>query len=243
MLIPVRELVNRLGIMPNGVLHVGAHLAEEAPEYENLRWVPVIWVESQQELVKEVRNKLDPSLHTVIEATVWDISDQKLVFKKTNSSQSSSLLNLGTHLSDYPDITVEEEYEVVTSRLDSIIFFEDMPNFLNLDIQGAEGQALKSLGANISKIKFIYTEVNRRDVYLDCTKASDIDSFLQGFGFYRAITRWKIGRGWGDALYLRYSDYNPKIVTLKFFTLQSKYYSEELFSYLKRYLWKYFFKK
>ena len=106
MLIPVRELVNTLGIMPNGVLHVGAHLAEEAPEYENFRWVPVIWVESQQELVKEVRNKLDPSLHTVIEATVWDISNQKLVFKKTNSSQSSSLLNLGTHLSDYPDITV-----------------------------------------------------------------------------------------------------------------------------------------
>jgi FkbM family methyltransferase len=233
MLIPVSEMVKKLGIEPNGVLHVGAHLAEEAPDYEYFKWVPVTWVESQHNLVLEISKKLDPALHRVIEATVWDVENQKLVFKKTSSTQSSSLLSLGTHLSDYPEIKVEEEYEVNTTRLDKIISLESTPSFLNLDIQGAEGKALKSLGKNITRIKFIYTEVNKAEVYIDCTKVSDIDNMLREFGFYRAVTRWKIGKGWGDALYLRNSDYKPLVVFIKLANVQAQYYIFEWISYLK----------
>ena len=45
MLIPPALLHSLFDIAAQGVLHVGAHEAEEAEAYEALGWSPVIWVE------------------------------------------------------------------------------------------------------------------------------------------------------------------------------------------------------
>jgi FkbM family methyltransferase len=203
MLISVQELARDWDIQANGVIHVGAHLGEEATQYENENWVPVIWVEAQPNLVAALRTRLKPPLHCVIEAAVWNVNNLRLDLNLASNSQSSSLLEFGSHSSDYPSITFTGKILVDTKRLDSILESEEVPNFINLDIQGVEMQAIESLGELLLKIDYIFVEINRKDVYVGCTKVWELDHFLLGQGFRRRVTRWNLKQGWGDALYVR----------------------------------------
>jgi FkbM family methyltransferase len=200
---PVAELSKIWGLKPQGVLHVGAHQGEEAADYEDYGWLPVIWVEAQPDLVAELKSRLDPDSHKVLEAAIWNIDDVKKSFKKASNSQSSSLLDFGSHSIDYPSVVMSDEFEVSTKRLDTLLRGSVIPSFVNLDIQGVEGLAIVSLGTKISQVDAIYTEVNKREVYIGCTQIRDLDVLLKELGFSRVATRWVLGKGWGDALYLR----------------------------------------
>lgn len=203
MFIPVSELVSDWNLSVKSVLHVGAHTGEEAIQYEAAGWIPVTWVEAQPDLASDLRERLDPKTHKVIEAAIYDEDGIALSLHISSNSQSSSLLNFGTHKQDYPEINMNKDLAVVTKRLDSIIEKKEMPNFINLDIQGIELRALHGLGNLIFDADYIYTEVNRFSVYEGCAKIQDIDSFLKMKGFSRVTTRWQWLEGWGDALYIR----------------------------------------
>ena len=205
MLIPVQELVRVFKVRPNGVLHVGAHLAEEASMYEEYQWEgssKIYWVESQQALAEELRTRLNSALHDVRCATVWNVSGLKMQFKHTNNSQSSSLLDLHKHSEKYPGIRVDSSYEVITSRLDEICKPGEF-DFVTLDIQGAELKALEGMGELLKDVKWIYSEVNKIELYKDCALVGDLDEFLDKLGFRRVATRWAFRSGWGDALWMR----------------------------------------
>jgi FkbM family methyltransferase len=208
MLIDPKSLMRRIKFEPNGVLHIGAHTGEEIDRYQNLTKGPVIWVEAQGELC-EVLKKRIPSNHKVINATVFSENGIKKHFLITNNSQSSSLLALGTHKIDNPEVAVVKTLEVVTTRLDSLISLEEMPNFLNLDIQGTKLDAIKGLGFLINQVNCIYTEVNRKFVYENCTLVGELDLYLKNYGFSRVSTRWIFGKGWGDAVYFRDDEHSP----------------------------------
>jgi hypothetical protein len=103
----------------------------------------------------------------------------------------------------YPQITFTDEIDVTTTRLDSILKETDLPNFLNLDIQGVELQALRGLGQLINHLDYIYVEINFKEVYRGCTKLANLDEFLIQNHFERVITRRYLRHGWGEALYIR----------------------------------------
>ena len=87
-----RNLSDRLSITPRGILHVGAHLAEEARTYEVLladNLGKTIWIESQSDKCETLRQALDPKRNVVIEATIWDKSNQTMTFYETSNSESS----------------------------------------------------------------------------------------------------------------------------------------------------------
>lgn len=202
MLIPISELQQDFNIVPKLILHVGAHLAEESKDYTEYFRVPVIWVEAQPKLCKKLNQSLDIALNTVIEACVLDKNDQAVTLNVTSNSQSTSILHFGTHSDTYPDVRVTESVTVRTKRLDSILNGKEVPDFINLDIQGVELKAIISLGVLIDQVKVIYTEVNKRQVYVGCNLIQEIDAYLKRYGFRRIATRWKRRSGWGDALYV-----------------------------------------
>lgn len=209
LLISVDELQQKFGILPSGILHVGAHLAEESQDYERAGWAElnkVIWVESQVELAQELIRTLNPVRNKIINATVWSESGKEMIFNVANNSQSSSLLALGTHAKTYPNIKFESNFTIKTKRLDEVITDFDDISFVNLDIQGAELEALKGLGLKIYKVKWIYSEVNRKEVYEGCAKIKELDDYLEKFSFDRIATRWAYGAGWGDALWIKKSE-------------------------------------
>lgn len=236
MLISVKELVQNWSISPSGVVHVGAHLGEEAPAYQKYNWLPVFWLEAQPELAQRLQESLTSHGHRVIQAAVWNVNDLVLSLNVASNSQSSSLLEFGSHSTDYPDVRFTKEIPVRSKRLDALISPSEMPNFVNLDIQGVEMQAIEGLGNLIEKVDYIFVEVNRREVYVDCTKVWELDSYLKNRGFKRVITRWYLKQGWGDAVYIRNTKKRKRNVLqfLRSNFIQMKFYFIQFGGFLKR---------
>lgn len=205
MLLSLANLVNERDLKINGILHVGAHLAEEAKQYEALGIDNVWWIEGNKDNIPAIIDEVG-SPKQVIWALVTDEDDQEVVFHITNyDSMSSSILEFGTHPTFSPETVFVEHRTMKTSTIDSLVRDNSISgvNFLNMDLQGAEMLALKGSTNLIPQLDYIYSEVNCKEVYKNCVQVGDLDSFLQDRGFLRVETGWVDNQGWGDALYVR----------------------------------------
>lgn len=203
-LISVRKLSRFWAVHPSGVLHIGAHHAEEAMDYENAGWKPVLWIEAQEELAALLEQSLDGASNQVVCAVVSDVSGQEVEFYVSSNGQSSSILKFGTHSTNYPNTEIVATKIMKTVTIDAIVSAKRPEfNFINLDIQGAELKALNGAGDTLSTVEWVYTEVNYEEVYQGGALVKNLDAYLANFGFQRQATRWCLGLGWGDALYVR----------------------------------------
>ena len=200
MLIKVQELVKAWSIRPSGIIHIGAHAAEESSDYQRYGWSPVIWIEANPLLIDRLK-EIVPAEDMVICAALWDEDELSLDFNVANNGESSSFLQPVTHLIVHPEIKFETQPALYTKRLDSIL--ADIPNFLNLDVQGAELHVLRGLGKLIESLDYIYTEINDEELYKDCAKLDDLDCYLDSKGFTRVCLRRNGRSGWGDGFYVR----------------------------------------
>ena len=207
MLIPIHVLNNHFKLNINGILHIGAHECEELQDYNNIGITNnnIYWIEAMKNKVELIKNnKKDVKIYNA----VIDIEDNKeIVFNITNNGQSSSILEFGSHSVHHPHVKMIEKQVMNTSRMDSIIDKYNIPihniNFINLDIQGVELRALKSMEKYLNNIQYIYTEVNTEEVYKNCNLMSEIDEYLSNFGFTRVATKILEQYGWGDAFYVK----------------------------------------
>ena len=203
MLISVYELTKYWNVHPSGVIHVGAHEAEESTQYDEANWGKVFWVEAQPDKVEFLMEKFANSKDTVIAAAVWSEPGIALELQVMTNSASTSLLNLGTHHEAHPDISYSHSVKVRTQILESLIPKDSSADYMCLDIQGAELEAIKGFGDRVSEMKWIYSEVNKDELYEGCCLVSDLDEYLGKYGFARMATRWT-EFGWGDALYVNH---------------------------------------
>lgn len=124
-------------------------------------------------------------------------------FKITNNFQSSSILDLKTHLVEHPHVHVVKTVTATTVQLDTLVEQHAIKaDFLNMDIQGAELKCLKGFERNLGMINAIYAEVNEKELYAGCALLPEMDSWLSERGFVRVHTHMT-PHGWGDALYVR----------------------------------------
>jgi len=205
MLLDLATIVNERNLRIKGILHVGAHLAEEAKQYEALGVDNVWWIEGNRDNIPAIVNEVGDS-SKVIWALVTDKDDDEVVFHITNyDSMSSSVLEFGTHPTFSPETVFIEHRTMKTITLDTLVEDNRISgvNFLNMDLQGAELLALKGADNLIPHLDYIYTEVNCKEVYKNCAQVGDLDVFLQKRGFNRVETGWVGNQGWGDALYVR----------------------------------------
>jgi FkbM family methyltransferase len=202
MLIPLHDMVVRNNINITGVLHVGAHEGEENSAYlaEGVAQQDVHWIEA----IPELCTTLSKRLPNVTQAVVSD-KVERVDFNITNNFQSSSILNLKTHIREHPHIYVTRRISTMTTTLDTIVDAKQInANFLNMDIQGAELKCLKGFEKNLAMIEYIYTEVNENELYEGCALLPELDEWLGVRGFDRKEISMT-PHGWGDALYLRRS--------------------------------------
>lgn len=204
MVLQLDVLVRIYGLRPTGVLHLGAHEGEEAEAYQRAGIRRVVWVEGNPELVDGLRERVEPRGHRVFGALVSDRQGEAVRFHVTNNFQSSSILELGTHLEHHPEVHVTHTLDLETTTVDSLAREHDFSglNFMNLDLQGAEMKALRGAAETLRDVDYVYSEVNREAVYKNCPHISEIDGYLGGYGLNRVVTKWSPA-GWGDALYVR----------------------------------------
>jgi len=204
MLISLDHLVSKYNIKFTGILHVGMHEAEEIGVYEKyIGRHKILWIEAMSGKVEYCISKF-PSI--LIENAIISDIEEDVTFHISNNGQSSSILELGLHKNFHPEVHYVTSFKSRSKRLDNVIskYRSDIPfNFLNLDIQGVELRALKSLGKYLENIDYIYTEVNSDYVYEKCDLIGDIDEYLSTFGFKRVETSWFGDCKWGDAFYVK----------------------------------------
>lgn len=206
MLIDFRTLFPKYDIKPIGVLHVGANVGEEAPVYDELGLKDVVWIEGNPDIIPKLVENTSRYRHGVILACIGDIEGEEVSFNVSNNgSQSSSILELGTHKTAHPEVYYVESFKTKTRRIDALseeIGFASL-DFLNIDLQGAELKALKGMGELLHQFKWAYLEVNKEELYKGCALVEDIDFYLGTYGFTRVETMWCGNTGWGDALYIK----------------------------------------
>jgi FkbM family methyltransferase len=193
-----------------GILHIGAHECEEKNAYNScsIDDNSIYWIEGNKD---KVDFNISRGIPNIINALIYDKENEvdfhitKNDFSSTNT-ESSSILELGTHLIHHPYVQVKETRKVKTSTLKNVILQNKIPieklNFWNLDIQGVELQALKSAEEFIKHADYIYLEVNVEHVYKDCALLPEITTFLERNGFIKQ-TENITDAGWGDALFIR----------------------------------------
>jgi FkbM family methyltransferase len=231
MLISPEKLSKFWGIKPDGVLHIGAHQAEEMQMYSELGWGHMHWIEANPRLVEELVRKLDNRKNSIYECAAWDINGKNMPFNETSDSQSSSLLKLKLHEKYYPTITQKDSYQVEAKRMDSLFTSPPPFSFVNIDIQGAELQAIRGMGKLLCFMDAIYCEVNKEELYEGCFTVQEIDDYLKDFDFERIATRWVLGKGWGDALYVNKNRINVALGTkVVNYALMIPFYSRQIVS-------------
>lgn len=194
MLINYNNIIKRYGI-PTGIIHIGGYMGEEQVYYKD---TPVIWIEAIRELAIKIKRKYP--VVPVINEVVSDRCEE-VDFMVTNNLASSSLLDLFEHKTEHPKVVEKTRIKVKTKTMSEIVkyYHIDMSkyDFLNIDVQGAELKVLKGFDS-LDNFKYIYLEVNEREMYKGCPLIQDLDVFLSGF---TRIETKMTPHGWGDALY------------------------------------------
>jgi FkbM family methyltransferase len=208
MLIKYEEIVKQFllnNISITGAFHIGAHECEEMSFYNQLglNMKDIVWIDAIPSKVTEATNK---GILNVYNAVITDKDDEDIIFNISNNGESSSILELGTHLQEHPGIFYIDKINQKSITVDS--FFEknnfdpSTYNFWNFDIQGAELLALKGAIKSIQYANAIYLEVNEKELYKNCGIIGEIDTFLKTYHFKRVLTNMTC-HGWGDALYIK----------------------------------------
>ncbi len=186
----------------NGVIHIGGHHGQEFKIYVENNIENIMFFEPVPSTFKILKENIGDKaiLHNV--ALGNENKKIEMYIETANKGQSSSILEPGLHTIQYPHITFDNKLEVDMVRLDDFIEESTDYNFINIDVQGYELEVMKGAINTLKNVDYIISEVNRDEVYINCSRVNELDSFLSDFGFNRVETTWD-GFTWGDALYVK----------------------------------------
>lgn len=209
---PVRELDLSVlcwdaGIKPRGIIHVGAHEGQELDAYRRMGLESILFVEANPVLYEKLAHRLagEPGVR-VVHRAITD-QDGPVTLRVASFDQSSSVLPLAEHQTVYPGIVEVGQVTVRGSTLDTLAAELGLDpaahNLLHLDIQGAEGLALKGAARLLSSIEGVRVELNFAELYAGCAQIEEIDDRLAAAGLQRRATLSGYHASWGDGFYAR----------------------------------------
>lgn len=105
--------------------------------------------------------------------------------RSTEHDCSGSILFPKLHLELAPNVAFVNQINVECQTLDSFIEENslDIPDFIWMDVQGAEYNVLLGGGAVLNKVKGLYTEYGLLELYEGQKDLWFIETYLQSFGF------------------------------------------------------------
>lgn len=200
-------LLAQHGLQIHGVLHVGAHEGQEISTYDRLGVRHVTFVEANPDVHARLCKAMAGRDH--VRCMHRAISDTHGTIRLNLASfdQSSSILPMAGHLEIYPEIVPAGSVEVPCTTIDGLIAecggSFDMFDLLHLDIQGAEGLALRGARQALRHLDAVHVEVNFSNLYEHGAQIEEIEDLLHNAGFRRVALLCPFHPSWGDALYVR----------------------------------------
>jgi FkbM family methyltransferase len=201
MLISLKYIKEKYNMNIKGIVHVGAHYGEEIPEYLKLGVDKIVCFEPLEDNLA-VLNVYKSDIVKIYPYAIGDEEKTMTMNLSSNNLESSSLLQPKKHLEQYPWIEFKDTKSVQVKTLKSFEKEIEGCNYMSIDIQGYEYQALVGAKDLLNNFDYIYAEVNSQETYENNYLVGDIDNYLFKFGFIRTETDWS-GNIWGDALYIK----------------------------------------
>jgi len=203
----ILTILKHFGIQITGVLHIGAHECEEMDIYKGFGLTPnnITWLDAIPDKVEKARARGIPNVYNAIVRHKDDIMTKLNI---SNNTQSSSIFDLGDiHKREHPEVEYTSSLVAPSITIDTFCERHKIDiaknNFWNIDIQGAEFEALVGGEKCLQFAKVLYLEINEQEVYNGCILKPMLDYYLESQGFVCvAVQMWK-NAGWGDAIYIR----------------------------------------
>lgn len=102
--------------------------------------------------------------------------------------------------------SLKDEYQNIVDSYDLLLEnnlkIEDY-NFVTMDIQGAEGLALKGFGDMLNNVDYLFLEINEKELYKGCMLLPEMCDYLSHFGFNLLEKQMWGDAGWGDAFFAK----------------------------------------
>jgi FkbM family methyltransferase len=214
MLISLQEILAKYDLKPKGVIHAGAHWAEEHDDYVKCGIERFVYIEPCRDAFAVMCNKFNINSNTIVFHTEKlslfnyacgsEEKEEVMYVSHQNQGQSNSLLKPEGHLTQHPEIIFDDAEMVKVVPLDNLPIQKEKYDMLVLDVQGFEGEVLKGATETLKHIDIIYTEVNRGQTYAGNMEIDEMDSLLAQYGFERKETFWPSPNWtWGDCVYLK----------------------------------------
>lgn len=169
------------------VLELGSRDLDEAKWFvNNLNCHVVSWECNPEAIQKCKTNHLGyKDTITLVEKAVWSES-KELTFRPVVNGNlgASSVFKANPHY-PYENAYQQTEITVPAMRVDEWWADKDIPapELLCMDLQGAELEALKSMGDMLDSVQYVITEGQRKRLYFDTPLISDISGYLAQYGF------------------------------------------------------------
>jgi FkbM family methyltransferase len=226
MLIPLQQIIEKYKLNLKGVIHVGAHFAEEHDDYLNCGINKFVYIEPCKDafanLTAKVSNGslLSGFLNPIFSPPLFGINvknvraflcacgaeeaEMTMNVSHNNQGQSNSLLAPKLHLQQHPEVVFTDTEKVNVIPLDKLPFIKEDYNFLAMDVQGYELEVLKGATETLKHIDCIMTEINTDSTYDGNAFVWELDAFLDFYEFKRVETSMASPSvTWGDAVYLK----------------------------------------
>lgn len=198
----------QMGETITGIVHIGAHYAEEAAEYESCG-IPALWVEAHPiYATKMLENLAQYDTQYGIEALLSDVDDEEVDFWITADEFASSMLKPAYHQIQNPHALISDKIRLKTQRFETMWWRNDLElkigdptiyNLLVLDVQGAETKVWNGMGEFQNQFKAIISEYSTVEFYEGVPQLEDLDRIYEGFT--RVFPDESLIHG--DALYIR----------------------------------------
>jgi len=169
----------------NGVLHIGAHIGQEAARYHELG-KNVIFIEANPNIFREleINIKVFAPKQRAFNYLLGD-ADKNVQFNiANNDGQSSSLLKFSPN-SPLPRLQTADVISLPMRRLDSIFDLTDLKDydFWVVDVQGAEMLFLEGTGELLNLCKYLFIEVSTELIYSGGILWGELLDYLSHRGF------------------------------------------------------------
>lgn len=214
----IEHFLGVLGTPPVGVVHVGGYEGEEVDSYLATGCERVVLVEANPEHAAALRARFaaEPRV-TVLEYAVTDAvgtADLHVNASRSGATGASSVLAL-KRFRDVGTLRETATVSVETISLDVLYDRHGLDpvehDLLVLDIQGAEGMALRGAAAILPRLRAVLCEVALVELYEDAPLEDEIVRTLKVCGFERLDTLYyelvdvqnARNVAWGDALFVR----------------------------------------
>lgn len=202
MILDFNSLFEKYNMKIKGVIHVGAHFGQEHHFYKSKNITNIVYFEPLKNTFNVLKQNIGHDAILFNLALGNETKEVEMFVESNNQGQSSSILEPKLHKSQYPGIVFDKKETVHMKKLDDVELEFNSYNFINIDVQGYELEVFKGATKILDKIDYIIAEINRDELYENCTKIDELKDFLGSFGFILKEEDWA-GGTWGDGFFIK----------------------------------------